>query len=912
MSEPLIDKKWKEDRKFPIKKFLVAGVPILLLLLAVLFTPFQRCTSLGKVSKEDVYSPADSMEIDKGFVGKTNRILAQLIEDGNDTPATCLDSLNKKYPGLTFALPYGEGGKQTIDAADLRLVAIAPECIKDKDLRNFYFNSRLPQILKQQAEHAANNYFRISISVDRNNLKGNIRPVRIESIRLIPSMFKVALTKNPWKGVIYGNENCLFDTATAVFCSYGNTVIPIHKQTRPAYNAPYNLVVTMKNPGVFTPDEAFTLRHFDIYQYWKEVFAPESASKNATNFNILDNTTDKQSLGHVTLFCSKKYLHISSDCRIRVFQPGEEARFLRAREHAGMAVDSVKIKDGLKLVCYNEQNHKLGEFTLYTTDPSQILSSLIQTNIGTSRYTVARTQSDLFTQQILRGLTLHLSNTDKVDKVQLSIDPLLSLEFEKEIQKYLSELKGQIHAPSNQQHQQYDISLTVMDMATGEVLASPFYTTIFDPKDYPEELKMGVRNCALSRRYVGSTFKPMLALASVMANPRLLDLTTQGKHHADFSREIGRNKYGATFFNRDTYAWAKKAQSHWYGTDFTNFLAHSDDVYPVALAALSMTGERVDNATTTLPVRGKDNFIRLGSNGKLCFEDNTSISLLNHPFTRTLSYLYDANTESAYTTDLHLWDGLFGAGELTQEDREFGLEEVSPDITNLHLDRFQQKGDFRSILVPWVLGQGDNEWNCIKIAEAWSRMVSKQDVRATFLRTDSAASSILCQKNALSNIYRNDISTMNQTWNGFLDKFSAAQGMPGTLVPMHNAVNALGKNLVLFSKTGTPDAYSHSDERLLVGNKRFMDIGMYSFALIDQSQMVNIKANKPSHGIVCIVRITRSYTCARCARLGKCCPSCETFKGLESSHARNFFSSNASRLRMLYDMTNKYFLPRKK
>ena len=54
-----IDPNWSNIRNhhFVLRPFLVAGVFLLLIALAVFLSFFKGCTSLGEVAKEDVYSP---------------------------------------------------------------------------------------------------------------------------------------------------------------------------------------------------------------------------------------------------------------------------------------------------------------------------------------------------------------------------------------------------------------------------------------------------------------------------------------------------------------------------------------------------------------------------------------------------------------------------------------------------------------------------------------------------------------------------------------------------------------------------------------------------------------------------------------------------------------------------------------
>jgi hypothetical protein len=225
----------------------------------------------------------------------------------------------------------------------------------------------------------------------------------------------------------------------------------------------------------------------------------------------------------------------------------------------------------------------------------------------------------------------------------------------------------------------------------------------------------------------------------------------------------------------------------------------------------------------------------------------------------------------------------------------------------LRFDRFNDGEDFRALLVPWTLGQGDNMWNCVKLAEAWARMISKRAVRASFIRYPEGTKFPSLVNDSLRSFQ--DGQNFNTAWNSFLTEFQKAQGMGSLLSPMKTAVEGLGENLVVFSKTGTPDAYNPPiGIPLLGGGVRKMDIGMYCFVLTKESTYQNciLQPDKPSKGIVCIVRISRSYECPNC-RPGKACSQCEHYWGLESAHARNFFSSNPALLRKLYDMTKNYY-----
>ena len=910
MEEPRIEPQLQGDGQNRLRPFLVAGVPVLILLVAVVLSFLQGLTPLGRASSDKLYDPSAKVGEDEGFVGKANVLLRELVADVDTTvSATCLDSLNKRYRALEFALPYGEEHKPYIEASDLRLVAIHPERISDERLRQFYFNSRLPQLLQRQSEQLDETFFRFRCRGEHVRV-GHVRPIEVVSIRLLPSMFKVALAKNPWTGVVTGAPNCLFADSGVVFLTYGNSMLPLHNERRLTRENPIHFHALM-GEGTLSAARG----PIDYYDYYRRAF--DDGQPHCINIDLRERAGDRAGADFLLSYAHDSLL-ISHNTDIIVIGQGKVHEYKRP-ETGAKRPSIIPFVDGMKILVYDHEARKLGEFALHRQDPTRMLSCLVQSNMGLSRFFIDPSQTDLFTQQMLRGLARHLSNRDNVERVELSIDPMLSRQFEEEAKNYVHELQAGISRskPRNQVKELYDMSVTVMDLATGQVLATPFYTSLLDFDDYPESMKMTVRNTSLSRRSVGSVFKPIVALPSVLTNPNLLEMNTASPLRYHGPADWGNPKAEVTFFGRKTTVWARKSSSHWGGCDFTTFLSRSDDVYPVALAALAMTNERLDASVTTLPVNGDNNFFTLDRHQFLRFrkaEDAQTINQRNRCFTDWMSYLYDTSYERDDVSDLNLFRGLFAHDTLNAEQRHFGLEEITPEFTSLRLDRFYDGDDFHDRLVPWVLGQGDNMWNSIKVAEAWCRMIGKRPVCASFIRqrTDSLPSLIQAGADYPGSVLgARSVEAINDTWNAFLGKLHDAQQGGTLLSPMRSRVVQLNESahthLTLFSKTGTPDSYIRYEFPMLGGNNRYVDIGMYAFALMDNGEYTDhVMRNRPAKGIVCVVRITRSYQCNAC-RTGRQCHACEGYMGLQSSHARNFFSSSSTRLRKLYDMTKTYY-----
>ena len=723
------------------QKVLIFWVGPALLVLAIGLSCFKQCTDLGRAADTDVYDPQEN---GVGFVTKANQVLSLLLSpecvDSNYV-AISLDSLNKRYKALEFALPFGEEGNAFIESSNLRLVGIHPEYIKDENLRRFYYNSRLPQLLERQAEHLGENYFNIRCKSELH-YKGSsssnpqrLMPINIESITLIPSMFMVKMMKTPWTGVIEGMSDCLFSEEGTIYLTYGNSVLPIHRDSVFNETDPINFNAIMSEGILLWSNSGQNPKPIDYYSYYKKAFDDHGRSHNVRIRFQNSREENNRNAVNMTLAYSHDSLRITHDCGLWVVGKGEPRKF--KNNVRGGETHTVSFEDGMKILMYTMENDdlsmKLGEFTLSKENPMHMMSYLTQSSIGVDRFFISDYQTDLFTQQLLQGLSQHLSNRENIDTVKLSIDPLLSREFEHEIKAYVDVLRKNISKskPQSQKNEQYDMSVTIMDLATGEVLATPFYTTLFDNKDFPEVLKLTTRNTSLCRRSVGSAFKPMEALAAVLAVPSLINLNTaRPLRYANLDFE----KNSVQFFGHKTHPWAKNYENFWNGCDFTTFLSRSDDVYPVSLVALALSDENVIESTTTLSIDGVQSYFTTKDNrGYLRFKNESNgkenlLSPANQPFISNMSVLYNVNyAESSddmlysRTADINLFDKLV-EGIDDWEERVYGLYGVSPEPTQLRFDRFNDGEDFHDLLMPWVLGQGDNMWNCVKLAEAWARM----------------------------------------------------------------------------------------------------------------------------------------------------------------------------------------------
>lgn len=879
-------------------KYLLYTLPALLLLL-VLSTVILP-SKLKEDSKNSVVAPVQ--KDNKGFVGKSNLVLLDLLQVQNhDVKVKSVADLNKRYPAFEFALPYDEAEGSNV--SDVRLVGINPDCIRDQDLRNFYYNSSIPALLKKQRANLSEKYFYINFNVKSAS---STDQVTITKIYLKPDMFKIALEKELWKGTVMAAPNSLFDDGNHLYLVHKDMVLPLANVVSLGNLSMSAVIYDMKNDAFYDSRG----QRFDYYRYYKDAFG-----KTPKHLRVdVKKSMKGNSVGWIDVACKeedgKKVLQIipNKDIVCRVTAPGEDIRKIGSSEYAGSLGETVPYKEGMRVLIYDRGGSKLTEFAVVSKNPMTILSTMSYNDEGIGRYYSDEKNADVLTRQMTRGVCRNMSNVYNVDTVRLSVDPLLSLEFENEMKQYLMTLKSN-RSFRPMPKERFEMSITVMDMATGEILASP---SVSDRKDEDGIYAMASRNSSLVRRPIGSTFKPLLTLASVLTNPTLLDLKNTSAKSRIVEYPSESNKGKGMFLGRPTTLWVAK---HWGNEcDMTQYLAKSDDVYPVLLAALCLSGKTdKDNLATLneLPVGGNSYFTR-GETDIMLRKDNLRVD--DYEITEMLATLYSVHSfnETDMDEDMNLnyymWEDLFSGKEYMDGfDMHFGLDEVSPDVTNMRYDRFGGH-TLRSHLVSWVLGQGDNDWSCIKMAEAWTRMLTKKPVKASFVidGPDAEPAEDLVdlvathKKERGSSMTGNDI---NNAWNKYLDNFRKAQSQQGgTLYDMYNAVSKVSRNvrpsgdgLVVLSKTGTPDEYKRMETKQLAGNNMYYDVAQFVFSLMPESSFKSLKDRDMVKGITCVVRITRSYE------------NKANDDGMWSTHARNFFSEDTERLEKLYHMTKKHF-----
>ena len=864
------NRKWMEHHGMLVRLVLIGFV-----LTMVLFTALKRCTEVGKSAAKEVYVPSN----DEGFVKKANLLLSHLVQQGNDEHSDIhphsITTLQERYPALQFALPYDEDAVEGARATDIRLVGIKADLIQDEDDKNFYYNSNLPKLLEQQRENLSERVFRISFSA--------VDSLVIGKIEVMAHLFKVALSKDPWVGTVSCADNALFPEAEHCFLTWGKSVVPIRMvpDSSRALQGGHEQVVRLdENSHTLTMQEGQPIDYYRLFSNDEE--------GRTTLCVTLPSATGR-----------RVYLDYLTGGRLRVrcvgcwCQPYCESGALKTVPPTSAASQGkvVPLNHQLKLiVSAQQQSETLGELVVSRRNPMLTLSSLIRSSKGRSRYTIPSVLTDRFTQQIVQGLSGALRNSVYKDSIHLSIDPMLSMVMERELESYAHELMG--NREKFYDDDQWELSLTVMDMATGMVIAAPYYRSA--DREVDEALAISRKNPALTHRYIGSTFKPLVALAAVLTRPELARLSTVGDYRITRPGDGKKVKAKAMFYGHETSAWSAKgsAAGFWNGCEsMRKFFTISDDVYPVALVARALNYGQPSGS----PFSFRNHEVHLDNNNAFTWSGSRFIHTLDHLY--SIPGPKDYETHDSLQMEYYTWDNL----RLNPADR-FCLDNVSPEPTLFDYDKFAYPGaTLYNELSTWVLGQGTNDWNSLKLAEAWTRMLTKRKVKASLLRIDGQP-----QMEDLATGYD------NQAWNAVLQALREAQSSRDKrlLWPMDDAVRHLNAQehindtLLLFSKTGTPDNYTRTEWMSVKGGPRWLDIGLYCMALMPSSAYRSVRANQGGRGLMCVIRVTRIVN-GKHKRVTKN-GSENNDNGIQSTDARNFFSGNENRLRRFYLLTKSY------
>lgn len=766
------------------------------------------------------YKP--DVESGHGFEGRANTLLAKLLLDTVEGNVYSISDINKHYKSLRFYKTNVEG-TDLINQNSIRLEYIIPQEEEDK---NFYFNSYLSDILKAQKNNISSAYFKI---------KFNNQTLRIESITVEPNLYNLVLKTNknenrfpianPYRDL---DKKALFvvNNLATIPLFAGNASFWKHSSQHLRLQLNTNFIDTLNNlgaaPGRFEP----VSRTKDLYLYAKSNraigFQIKGASSEIRFFNIEGNFE----------FDLKNFEKV-----IKVDKRGKETSCTQS------TLNKIKRNDlPIKLLCYSK-NHIYNEFKI--TDK-------LDSELDIIKWSGNSVNSDLFTKQTITALNTIDENKINLNDKITSINPLLTKCIENELKLKAKQLKNQYPKDIIQ------ISMALMDVKTGELLAAPYYSTEFADKNFNFN---EVKNYNFTKHFIGSTFKPLISNAASVVFPKIgsFNLTNSA-----FSIDTNSRKCAILGYPFNIIPFSKNGLMWRPCNGRVDYLANSEDLYPIVQTMLAMT-EKGDGAFNRLISDGFiDNLKDLNNNQCsrfVPFTSNTKIrEIENSTFVNCVSDLYAVANENYSSNNYHTFVQLYDSVLLGVNPKYIPSAILPEHVTlnsnllgNINLNDKYNNQEFTS-LTSWILGQGSNEWTNIHLAQAYARLFSKKDVYMTLWHN---------QKNTLKNISTSHTFGSNQidyAWTSFLDDFKLANTKGILLPPVQSTFNnALAKSstyidndLVIVGKTGTPDNFQRRTIYIdRSGNKQFFDEGLFAFGILSNYNTNNTK------GVVGVIYVKR-------------------------------------------------------
>ena len=298
--------------------------------------------------------------------------------------------------------------------------------------------------------------------------------------------------------------------------------------------------------------------------------------------------------------------------------------------------------------------------------------------------------------------------------------------------------------------------VSVVEAASGRVLALPSYPTPgllerdqVRPK-LPEHQPLLTRNHNLARKVVGSTAKPFLATAALATRPALARLEVRC-HSETFDSD---RLYGMDFDGTMRLPGIGAQGCRDDRLDFDGFMARSSNLYMLSMGLLALAEWNGRGPATAGAIDSPFADDRFWIDGRAYasrprmpaarWDDDRLNDLENEPFFDNLSRLFDVETHYRAGESLEAyfdigprgagsrgsWDLLFDGflPDVPEVAREFST--VASERVNLQANLFQHP---RRDLYTFFLGQGENRWSNLHLAEATARLLTGRRTKARFV-----------------------------------------------------------------------------------------------------------------------------------------------------------------------------------
>lgn len=843
---PLLD--YRKKKKFLLYVFLT--IFLVFLLLFIYQIAFNKDNNYFKFHNRQNYTPLNADRA--GFYGRTNHYLALALNDTNlcDYHVSKLDSFYKR---LRFYYP--DSSDYLVSVNDIRLIDYIPS--EDLEEREFFYNSYFYSVLEKQKKDLNRQYFRII---------WNKNKTRIKSIFIDTTLFNLPLNREVWKGSISFNDPFFDADKNVSYVSYQDRVLPLFSssQLESEFKAglEYYVDFVFKKNDIFYNNKQ--LNQIDYFHYFNEL------QQNHKTTRLIFEISESRR-------CYLKILNTGNSISLMPEKLYDCEFFVNNEKLTGtrnFLKDQTK-GHGVLYIVVKTPRHEY-RFEIHNNNEKSPVSNVsVPLNLGLTGERIVSNYDgmDLFTRQLIHQVGAGVSNLDNINSVNLSVNTYLSKYLENKIKDFVKNelVKNPIYNKTS--YDVFEMSMCLMDISTGELIAAPYYSNEFEKNNINE--LVDTRNFNLVRHDIGSTFKPLMSYAAYLRYPELSGFSLFNNHTNYNSMEGTCNILGYSTRKYGMLRGKPNEQNQLFWSPCNNrieFLAKSHDNYPIALAMLAL----VEGPASNSDAGAYDNIIHfnndrlndlhtlLGDSASRILYKPRSKSIIfreneNATFFKILKNIYDIREEykdegfASITYDTFPW-------RLLKTKNRY-MFSVYPDLVYVGLGNFGNinSGDNDFIkFKTFVLGQGDNQWTNIKLAEAYSRLLSKQKVFYTFVKNKVETENLvngnqIFGKDEMSRGKAND--RYNSVWVEFMrDWRQAVKQSPRLLTHAHNVFESsrYGNNQYYFyCKTGTPQENNELVNRKVFKkgkNHIYRDEGLFVFGITNKNEM------KPT-GIVGVVYI---------------------------------------------------------
>ncbi len=812
-------------RKFLFTPTIFITIVILLISIFIYLLYFRNTkNSFLNYADQELYKPLNENGL--GLIGKINRYLDSALTD------TSLDAnvdVFDKYKRLTITVPVDES-----DASfkDTRLVGFTP---KTKEESDFYYNSQFHELVEKQQKDLSEQYFKIVYSDD----KKRIQKITVDSLKLFTSIGNTA-----WKGTINFKDPTKDWDSDRKFIVCENTVIPLF--TDHDESAGY------KQIQLSNVDENELLKPQNVLNaYWSYSHKLQISIPRKLYFRIYQT--------------SDSIIVTTNDTATKIIlnnKPFDTIAFSK----------DLKTKD---LIFNLQKNGNIVSVIITSKSPYELASQVANGAYAGNRININNDYSDLFSSQIINSLVLQLKDSDINKSYSLSYDAVQAKYYEDIFKNDLiPNIQNQFGVDSNTS---YEISLTLVDIANGEIITAPFYSSTFLNKSPKQLLATTNFNLRSSYYEVGSVFKPILACASVLNYPVLLKYKFR-ENHEFVPIDVDKKIYNVNGFN---IKW-KDMKTPTSVLNFSNcdtlnrfsalshFLAVSHDCYPIGMVMNTFVDASDNDAFSELTHHNipdnLENVIR--SDSKVFYYDSSG------------KKLYIKNIQSSNLCKILQY--VFGLPVVIQKDDNNyfpGINYIHPyqllpepsSLFSMDADQINEKQEFsfEGDLRTWMWGQGELDLSLYNLSQAYARLISKKDISLNYMMHTSVNSSFFTDADLkdLLDLDADNGDSKTNAWDNFLAAWEDAQNYPRPTFQQSKddfetarayfPANLQGDALTVLFKTGTPANTVNALSILKEDTSKNVKKDIIQIGKHDAGFIMCIKNSLHPRGIVMAVHFSR-------------------------------------------------------